>query len=68
MEGKDKSHGGVERGSKLKQASTPLPLPQQILHLSTLPYTHNHISNGGRTGHMGGGGLMLLKGFLMVPL
>lgn len=32
--------GSRKRGSKLKQASTPPPLPQQIFHLSALPQSH----------------------------
>lgn len=42
MQGKGKSHEGVERGRKPKQASSPIPppIPQQILHLSTLPHSH----------------------------
>lgn len=52
MECKGKSHGGVERGSELKQASDPPPTNTPSM------CSHNHISNGGRTGRMrvGGGG------------
>lgn len=63
---------GSRKGKQAKTSinSTPPSLTNTPSIYSAMPYTHNHISNGGRTGHTKGGDarLTLLKGFLMVPL
>lgn len=74
---RDGRQGQIPRGSrKGEQAKTSInstpPTPHTRTNtLSILPHTHNHISNGGRTGRLRGGGatpLTLLKGFLTAPL